>query len=145
MGTFILFVFGDFEDHGDIEFFCLEHFSEISEKGVKYVIENEGNCIIIFETEKTKQELHDKLSVLLSIDQIKFYFLFERSSIVSTYLPETLKDFVFKPMSEENIKLLMEIKPKPSMDLDEILDKIDQQGVNSLTEEEKKFLDDFGK
>jgi hypothetical protein len=31
------------------------------------------------------------------------------------------------------------------MDLDEILDKIDQQGVNSLTEEEKKFLDDFGK
>jgi hypothetical protein len=145
MGTFILFVFGDFEDHGDIEFFCLEHFSEISEKGVKYVIENEGNCIIIFETEKTKQELHDKLSVLLSIDQIKFYFLFERSSIVSTYLPETLKDFVFKPMSEENIKLLMEMKPKASMDLDEILDKIDQQGVNSLTEEEKKFLDDFGK
>lgn len=145
MGTFILFIFGDFEDHGDIEFFCLEHFSEISEKGVKYVIENDGNCIIIFETEKTKQELHDKLSVLLAIEQIKFYFLFERSSIVSTYLPETLKDFVFKPMSEENIKLLMEMKPKPSMDLDEILDKIDQQGVNSLTEEEKKFLDDFGK
>jgi hypothetical protein len=145
MGTFILFVFGDFEDHGDIEFFCLEHFSEISEKGVKYVIENDGNCIIIFETEKTKQELHDKLSVLLAIEQIKFYFLFERSSIVSTYLPETLKDFVFKPMSEENIKLLMESKPKPSMDLDEILDKIDQQGVNSLTDDEKKFLDDFGK
>ena len=145
MGTFILFIFGDFEDHGDIEFFCLEHFSEISEKGVKYVIENDGNCIIIFETEKTKQELHDKLSVLLAIEQIKFYFLFERSSIVSTYLPETLKYFVFKPMSEENIKLLMEMKPKPSMDLDEILDKIDQQGVNSLTEEEKKFLDDFGK
>ena len=145
MGTFILFVFGDFEDHGDIEFFCLEHFSEISEKGVKYVIDNDGNCIIIFETEKTKQELHDKLSVLLAIEQIKFYFLFERSSIVSTYLPETLKDFVFKPMSEENIKLLMESKPKPSMDLDEILDKIDQQGVNSLTDDEKKFLDDFGK
>jgi hypothetical protein len=145
MGTFILFVFGDFEDHGDIEFFCLEHFSEISEKGVKYVIENDGNCIIIFETEKTKQELHDKLSVLLAIEQIKFYFLFERSSIVSTYLPETLKDFVFKPMSEENIKLLMESKPKPSMDLDDILDKIDQQGVNSLTDDEKKFLDDFGK
>ena len=145
MGTFILFVFGDFEDHSDIEFFCIEHFSEISEKGVKYVIENEGNCIIIFETEKSKQELHDKLSVLLSIDQIKFYFLFERSSIVSTYLPETLKDFVFKPMSEENVKLLMESKPSPSMDLDDILDKIDQQGVNSLTDEEKKFLDDFGK
>lgn len=145
MATYILFVFGDFEDHEDIEFFCMEHFSEISEKGVKYVIEKEGNCIIIFETEKPLSELEVKISVTLAIDQVKFYFLFERSAILSSYIPEQIKDFIFKPLTEENIKLLLSSEPPPSMDLDEILDKIDIHGIDSLTQDEKNFLDQFGK
>ena len=33
----------------------------------------------------------------------------------------------------------------PSFSLDDILDKIDQMGVDSLTQEEKNFLDNFEK
>jgi hypothetical protein len=34
-------------------------------------------------------------------------------------------------------------KNKPSMDLDELLEKIEKMGVDSLTPEEKNFLDNF--
>jgi hypothetical protein len=33
----------------------------------------------------------------------------------------------------------------PSMDLDDLLDKIEQMGIESLTPEEKNFLDNFAK
>lgn len=145
MGSYILFLFGDFEDHDDIEFFCMEHFSDISEKGVKYVIEKGGNCIIIFDTDRPIDDLETKLAVTLSIDQVKFYFLFERSSVITAYIPEQIKDYIFKPLDDENVKIIIPTESHTSMDLDEILDKIEQQGVNSLTEDEKKFLDQFGK
>jgi hypothetical protein len=34
-------------------------------------------------------------------------------------------------------------KSSPSMDLDELLEKIEKMGVDSLTPEEKNFLDNF--
>jgi hypothetical protein len=145
MTSYILFVFADFEDHEDIQYFCTEHFAGISEVGVKYVIENTGNCIIIFDTEKSKEDLHKSISDLLSLDQIRFYFLFERSSILSAHLPETLKDFIFKPIETPSETLEIVRKPEPNLDLDDILDKIETFGINSLTEDEKNFLDTFGK
>ena len=33
----------------------------------------------------------------------------------------------------------------PSMDLDDLLEKIEQMGIDSLTPEEKNFLDNFEK
>lgn len=145
MTSYILFVFADFEDHEDIQYFCTEHFAGISEVGVKYVIENTGNCIIIFDTEKSKEELHRSISDLLSLDQIRFYFLFERSSILSAHLPETLKDFIFKPIETQSETLQILRNFDTELDLDEILDKIENFGLDSLTDQEKKFLDEFGK
>lgn len=145
MATYILFIFGEFEDHEDIEFFCMEHFSDISEKGVKYVIEKEGNCIILFDSDKPVEDLSVQLGITLSIDQVKFYFLFDRKTILGAHIPEQIKDFIFKPLDSENVKLLLSTEPPPSMDLDEILDKIDRLGIDSLTLEEKNFLDQFGK
>jgi hypothetical protein len=83
------------------------------------------------------------------MEDVKFYFLFERESIYSANLPIQMKDFMFKP-SEEHSSLRLEYEkkgkgeePNETMDLDNILEKIEQQGLESLTPDEKKFLDGF--
>ena len=75
-------------------------------------------------------------------ENIKFYFIFERDSIVIAHLPKDVKDFIFKPFSESTMMLLDFHKPE-SMNLDQLLDKIEKMGVESLTPEEKNFLDNF--
>jgi hypothetical protein len=83
------------------------------------------------------------------MEDIKFYFLFDRESIHSANIPIELKDFIFKPNPEHSsIKLEYnkeknEEKSVDFMDLDSILEKIDQYGLESLSEDEKKFLDEF--
>jgi hypothetical protein len=89
--------------------------------------------------------LDSDLEDLLDIEQINFYFLFERASVVSVFLPETIKDFIFKPLENENVKLKITANRNQKYDLDDILEKIENGGIDSLTPEEKKFLDDFGK
>ena len=77
-------------------------------------------------------------------DVVKFYFLFERSSLVCAHLPEQVKDFIFKPLPESSAIEINYIKNTPEeMDLDVVLEKIEKMGISSLTEEEKKFLDNF--
>ena len=57
-----------------------------------------------------------------------------------------IMDFII-PLSEDIIELPMKFKrpesPKPTVD--QILDKISEQGIESLTEEEKQILDNYGK
>ena len=151
MKTYLLFLFANFEDHEDIEFFCLEVLG-VSPKvsKVRFVIEDTSkSIIIIFESEATRKELSEELHNIISMEDVKFYFLFERESIYSANLPIQMKDFMFKP-SEEYSSLRLEYNKKDkteefneSMDLDNILEKIEQQGIDSLTPDEKKFLDGF--
>jgi len=152
MKTYLLFLFANFEDHEDIEFFCLEVLG-VSPKisKVRFVIEDTSKSIIvIFESESTRKELSEELHNIISMEDVKFYFLFERESIYSANLPIQMKDFMFKP-SEEHSSLRLEYEKKgkgeepndETMDLDNILEKIEQQGLESLTPDEKKFLDGF--
>ena len=151
MKTYLLFLFANFEDHEDIEFFCLEVLG-VSPKvsKVRFVIEDTSkSIIIIFESEATRKELSEELHNIISMEDVKFYFLFERESIYSANLPIQMKDFMFKP-SEEYSSLRLEYNKKDkteefneSMDLDNILEKIEQEGIDSLTPDEKKFLDSF--
>jgi hypothetical protein len=60
-----------------------------------------------------------------------------------------MKDFIFKP-KENHTSLKIEYDNNEinkitisDFDLDNILDKIEQLGIDSLSEEEKKFLDNF--
>lgn len=145
--TYILFLFGMFDDHEDIEYFCMEVLGECkSISSLKYVIENSKNIIVIFDSEKEKNDLLNELEPLILNENILFYFLFERDGLVSTFIPETLRDLIFKPSSDIR-KIHIEYKhfEKPEMTLDEVLDKIDQHGIESLTPEEKKFLENFDK
>lgn len=82
----------------------------------------------------------------MDIEHIKFYFLFEKESVYCAEIPEALRDFMFKPQESSHDAFKITIrKLDKKHDLDEILEKIQDQGMDSLTEDEKKFLDEFGK
>jgi len=142
--TYILFLFGSFEDHDDVEYFCNEIFSKSSFLSIKYVIENEKNIIIIFESLKDKNELIVELFEILPHDNIRFYFLYKIESTIAAYVPDKMKDFMFKMGNIEAIdEYDDEVVEEENFTLDEILDKIKVHGINSLTNNEKKFLKSF--
>jgi hypothetical protein len=144
MNSYILFLYASFEDHEELEFFCLEHFIHISESGVKYVIESLGNCIIIFDTDKEYSVLKKDLEKILALEHVKFYFLFERKSVFMAELPESLSSFIFKPTDSLKFTYRDDMNEE-NYNLDDILEKIKNNGIESLTENEKKFLEEFGK
>ena len=146
MKSYILFIYANFENHEELEYFCMEHFSQVSEAGIKYVIENLGNCIIIFDSEKDKETLTKDLRRTMDIEHIKFYLIFEKESIFWAELPPKLNDFIFKPQEPgvDAFKITIQ-KLDRNFDLDEILEKIQDSGFDSLTEDEKNFLEGFGK
>lgn len=148
MKSYILFLFATFPDLEELEFFCLEHFPQISVSGVKYVIESNGNCVIIFDSDKEKDELVESLNEILSLDHIRFYIVFEKGSIFWAELPKDLSNFIFKPVSTDpntfktNPKKKLDDEKK-ELNLNDLLEKIQNQGIDSLSPDEKKFLDDF--
>ena len=145
--TFILFIFGMFEDYDDLEYFCTDIIGELPFiKTVRYVIENTQNIIVIFESDLDYTTLSKEMFTILIDDNIKFYFMFDRHSLVTAHLPLEVKNLIFKTTTENQIVKVEYDKPsKPTeiMDLDQLLDKIKQMGVESLTIEEKNFLDNF--
>ena len=146
MKTYILFIFGMFEDHEDVQFFCTEILgSSDAIDSVRYVIENSQNIIVIFDSKHENQKISKEIYELLLNDSVKFYFLIERDTLVSAHLPETIRDFIFKPFKMTEIMRIeyLHKQEKPSMDLDELLEKIEKMGIESLTPEEKNFLDNF--
>jgi hypothetical protein len=147
MKTFILFIFGMFEDHEDIEYFCNEILTESPTiNSVRFVIENSQNVIVIFDSDKDYKTISQDLYTLLINDNVKFYFIFDRDSLVTAHIPQQVKDFIFKPSGTSTmIRVDYDKNSSPSMDLDELLDKIEQMGIDSLTPEEKNFLDNFAK
>lgn len=151
MKTFMLFVYGNFDDHQDIEFFCIDLIGGTNGiNKVRYVIEGStNNIIVIFESDLERKELSEELHSIIGSDIIKFYFLFERENLYTANLPVQMRDFIFK-VSDEHTSLLLEyeknqkkLPTKKDLDLDSILEKIEQFGVDSLTPVEKKFLDNF--
>jgi len=136
-----------FEDHEDIEYFCTEILADTSTiNSVRYVIENSQNIVVIFDSESDYKTLSQDLYTTLTNDNVKFYFIFDRDSLVTAHLPQEVKDFIFKPSTDSSmIKIEYNKNPTKKMDLDDLLDKIEQTGIDSLTPEEKNFLDNFAK
>ena len=143
--TYTLFIYGTFEDHDEVEYFCMEVMSDSpTVKTLRYVIENNNNIIVIFDSELEPQKLSTELLTFMINDTIKYYFLYPLESLITAHLPEKLKDFIFKPQeSKMNIRVEY-IKPSNKIyDLDEVLEKIEKTGLESLTDDEKNFLDNF--
>lgn len=143
--TYTLFIYGTFEGHDEVEFFCMEVMSSSSAvKTLRYVIENNNNIIVIFDSDYEVKNLSTELLNFMINDTIKYYFLYPLDTLVTAHLPEKLKDFIFKP-NELGMNIKVEyVKPKDKFfDLDEVLEKIEKTGFSSLSEDEKKFLDNF--
>jgi hypothetical protein len=70
--------------------------------------------------------------------------MFRRDEMISAHLPQEVKDFIFGNVEDRYLSVQYS-RPKKvvSLDVDEILEKIKKEGIDSLTVEEKKFLDDF--
>lgn len=144
MKTYLLFIYGMFEDHEDVEYFCMDVVGDLPcVKEVRYVIENYQNIIVIFDSEDNKADISSDLYGALQNDNVKFYFLFERENLITAHIPEEVKDFIYKPDKKQIMEVEYKRPVRENYDLDELLEKIEKQGVDSLTPEEKKFLDNF--
>lgn len=148
MNTYILFIYGVFEDQQDIEFFCLEVIGQSEYfKSLRYVVEGNKNIIIVFDTDLDHAKLSEEVYNVCINESVKYYFLFNRHSTISVNLPDPVNDFIFKSDTQENSMLKIEYKRKPDeiFNLDDVLDKMNQMGLEALTPEEKNFLDNFEK
>lgn len=151
MRSYLLFIYGVFDDQEDIDFFCLQILGKSPFVwSVRYVIENNQNIIVVFDSPEDHGVLSEEIHLLSKNDSVKFYFLTEKNSLVSVFLPETINDFIFKPSSSDPLMIKVQYEKyteveREKLDLDAVLDKIDLYGIESLTDEEKKFLDNFEK
>jgi hypothetical protein len=151
MKSYLLFIYGVFDDEQDIDFFCLEILGKSPFVwSVRYIIENNQNIIVMFDSNEDHGVLSDEIHLLSKNDSVKFYFLIEKNSIVTVFLPETINDFIFKPSTSDPLMIKIQYEKhtevkKVDLELDDVLDKIDIYGIESLTDEEKNFLDNFEK
>lgn len=146
MNSYILFIYGQFDDIEDIEYYCNEVLLANEDvKSLKFLVENNKNLIVILSSESP----HDKLSRSLHKDlldqNVKFYFLFRRDEVIAANLPQEVRDFIFSDTKEEHFMVVQYSKQSrvESLDLDKVLEKIKRDGIESLTKDEKKFLDNF--
>lgn len=149
MKSYLLFIYGIFDDIQDIDFFCLEILGQSPFiRSVRYIIENNQNIIIMFDSNQSNDILSEEVHTLSKNDSVKFYFLIEKPSLVSVFLPVTINDFIFKPSTADPLMIKVQYEKytdvkKINLELDDVLDKIDLHGLDSLSPDEKKFLDNF--
>jgi hypothetical protein len=170
---YVLFAFGDYTKEDPIIDLIVDFVSQISSNEVKFQYGDSG-IIVSFKTIKTSDDIVEffethltKLTAMffvfpvtdnsiMSMDTEVYDHLFEKTDKKSdgpsfnfvsdmTDLPEfnegdttslnKLFDLLFKPLE----------KKKKALTLDELLDKISETGISSLTNDEKNQLDEYAK
>lgn len=146
LNSYVLFIYGMFDDIEDIEFYCNEVLLQNpAVDKLKFIVENNKNLIVILDSKKDQTDLSTSIHEDLLDQNVKFYFLFRKDEIISAHLPQEVKDFIFKPDKPDQFLMIQYSKQSriESLDLDQVLEKIKKEGIDSLTKDEKKFLDDF--
>ena len=146
MNSYLLFIYGMFDDMEDIDFYCNEVLlKNKSVKRLKFIVENNKNLIVIIDSESNHDELSKSLHQDLLDQNVKFYFLFRKDEVISANLPEEVKDFIFSDAKAEHFMIIQYSKKSrvESLDLDDVLEKIKRDGIDSLSKDEKNFLDNF--
>jgi hypothetical protein len=143
MTTYAIFLYGMFDDMEDIEYFVLDVLGSTPVvKKIKYLVENGRNLIIMVETDTETDKFVEKIHKVLVAPEVKFYFVFDIKDVASAHLPEKVKEFIFQKIEDQYLRIEYQKQPI-SMDIDEILEKINKTGIESLSTEEKNFLDNF--
>lgn len=170
---YVLFAFGDYTKEDPIIDLIVDFVSQISSNEVKFQYGDSG-IIVSFKTIKTSDEIVEffetnltKLTAMffvfpvtdnsiMSMDTEIYDHLFEKTDKKSegssfnfvsdmTDIPE----FQDGDMTSLNKLFDMLLKPlevkKRALTLNELLDKISEKGINSLTNDEKNQLDEYAK
>lgn len=146
MNTYILFLNGFFTQRKDIEEFSNNLIDGLKVvTSMKVVIENKESVIIIFDSELEDKLLSEKVISMLSDSEVKLSFLFNSNNMIGSKIPEEVRDLIFSETPSDSILFIEIMAIERDYNLDEILDKIEKQGIKSLTKDEKKFLDNFKK
>ena len=147
METYILFFSGNFKTRKELELFTAGSFIKIpSIFSIKYIIEKRESLIAIFSSELDDELLKVEISEALKDEPLKFYFLFNIKSIIDQKLPEEILTMIHNEIPRDSV-FFIEVfaKDDDDFDIDEILEKIEKNGIESLTKAEKYFLDHFKK
>lgn len=147
METYVLFFSGNFKTRKELELFTAGSFIKIpSIFSIKYIIEKRESLIAIFSSELEDELLKVEISEALKDEPLKFYFLFNIKSIIDQKLPEEIITMIHNEIPRDSV-FFIEVftKDDDDFDIDEILEKIEKKGIESLTKAEKYFLDHFKK
>lgn len=166
MKKFFLTMFGDFKDDNLCKEIALSIAPIVDSPQLKFN-HTKGGIIFHFASEVSQEEIYDYLLASL-MDMCSSFILTENTDKVSLYLPTTVEKHLLDlenegedvemkininqirtteelQRDEEFVALLLEeVKrsvKKPT--LDQILDKINQKGLSSLSKFEKDILDDY--
>lgn len=146
MTTYLLFLNGFFKTRKDIEEFSNDFVEGVSTTySLKVFIENKESIILIFDSDDDVEILRNNINEFLSKNEIKSSFMFKKDDLQMVRLPEEVQEIIFSNSPIDSILFLEIMAIEKEYNLDEILDKIEKNGIQSLTKDEKKFLDNFKK
>ena len=175
VGTkYLLIAFGDFKDNQNLMTELFNQFTPIlSSNFLKFHFGDEY-VIAHFETEENQKDIKEFCSMVLQ-DTVCNFILTPHNNNVMISLPKELSDFLFNleqneqinyvnmSENEENnedddiVEQLLEkmnvlkildtekSKKETKLSLDELLDKIQEKGIDQLTKKEKQQLYDYSK
>jgi len=167
MKKYLLTVFGDFESEQCEEIaHCLEPLVDSTHLKFQY---RTGVIIFHFESEIQMADIHEFVE-LTSYDMYDSFILTEYNDNVSVFMTDDMKQHLFDLENETEDAITFDLVPKNRMDnyydedkeddivtvllnevkknlqlptLDQLLDKVVEHGVESLTPYEKATLDNY--
>jgi hypothetical protein len=167
MKKYLLTVFGNFEEEQCEEIaHCLEPLVDSTHLKFQY---RSGVIIFHFESEILMEDIHEFVE-LTSYDMYDSFILTEYNDNVSVFMTDDMKQHLFDLENETEDAITFDLVPKNRMDnyydedneddivtvllnevkknlqlptLDQLLDKVVEHGVESLTPYEKATLDNY--
>ena len=163
MKNYFLILLGNFENESESKDIVVSLSPVVDSPTLKFN-QTIGSLVFYFASEVSQEELYDYILVTVS-EKCTSFFLTENSDKVSVYLPTSVSEHLLDleketldvkwklsknlddELDEEIVALLLEgiKKSRKKPTLDEILEKILSDGVNSLNQYEKEILENYSK